>query len=285
MIRAPIARRTLLAGGAWALASGFAPAGVADPFAAIERRHGGRLGVFAIDLHNGRSIAHRPHERFKLYSSFKALLAALVLADVAAGRESLDAPVRFGASDLLPASPVTRAAVARGQLSVRELCEATMHRSDNAAANLLMARRGGPARLTAFLRDTGDDTTRIDSYEGQIAGKPAAFDTSTPHAIAATARRLLFGSVLPPAGRERLAQWMVGNQVGGTRLRATFPRGWTAGDRTGTGDGYCNDIAFARRPGRAPLIVAAYYHAPGMAMADAEAVLRLAGDAVVRWQA
>ena len=56
-------------------------------------------------------------------------------------------------------------------------------------------------------------------------------------------------------------------------------------DRTGTGDGACNDYAVARRPGRSPLVVAAYHDAPGMETEAQEAVLREAGSAVVAWAA
>jgi len=282
----PLPRRELLLGAGTLIVSASFPAVAkrADIIGDIERRLGGRLGVFALDLHTGRVLAHRAEERFKLHSTFKGLLAALVLADVGRGIESLEAEVRFGKADLLPASPITEEAVSRGVLTVRRLCEAVMYRSDNAAANLLMARRGGPARLTRFVRALGDGVTRIDSYEGQMEGRPADYDSTTPHAIVRTVRRLLMTPSLPVSAREQLEEWMIGNVVGRSRLRAAFPVDWISGDRTGTADGACNDYAFARRPGRAPLLVSAYHSAPGMNLPEQEAVLRAVGRAVVRWQ-
>ncbi|WP_242008343.1 class A beta-lactamase [Sphingomonas ginsenosidivorax] len=283
--RNPINRRTVLVAGAAALASQAMPTAAAmDEISALERRYGGRLGVFALDLETGRTFAHRKDQRFKLQSTFKGLLAALVLADVSRGAEKLDGIVHFGKADLLPASPVTEDAVARGQMTVRELCEAIMYRSDNTAANLLMTRRGGPDRLTRFLRGLGDDVTRTDSYEGHMNGRPAAFDTTSPQAIVKTVRTLLLGSALPPSSQRQLETWMEGNVVGRTRLRAAFPSDWRSGDRTGTGDGVCNDYAIARRPGRAPLVMSAYYAAPGMRLLDQEAVIRSVGRTVVEWQ-
>ena len=38
----------------------------------------------------------------------------------------------------------------------REMCEGAVELSDNTCANLLLARVGGPAALTAFWRSTGD---------------------------------------------------------------------------------------------------------------------------------
>ena len=180
---ASVGRRAFVVGGASLLLSsrGRARADSGAPsLAALERRHGGRLGVYALDLGTGSSLSHRAGERFKLLSSFKGLLPAMVLYDVAHGRDSLDAPVRYSRSDLMDASSVTEANVARGAMSVRDLCEAIMDRSDNAAANLLMRRAGGPARLTAFLRSIGDRVTHVDNYEGQLSDQPLPADSSTP---------------------------------------------------------------------------------------------------------
>jgi beta-lactamase class A len=44
-----------------------------------------------------------------------------------------------------------------------------------------------------------------------------------------------------------------------------------------------NDYALVRPPGRAPLLVAAYYDAPGVSMESREAVLREAGKMFVQW--
>jgi len=286
-LRVNVGRRTLLSAGASLIIAGpgFARTdqGTAS-LAALERQHGGRLGVYALDIQTGRTLRHRATEPFKLMSSFKGLLSALVLSDVSNGRDSLDSPVRYGAPDLIEASPITEANVARGSMSVREMCEAIMYRSDNSAANLLMRRAGGPARLTAFLRKIGDQVTRIDNYEGHLTDQPLPADSSSPRAVTETMRRIMLGPVLPIAARRLWESWMEGNVVGRSRLRSSFPADWIAGDRTGTGDGMCNDFAFAKRPGIAPLLLSAYYTAPGLEMQDQEAVLREVSRVVVRWQ-
>ena len=76
---------------------------------------------------------------------------------------------------------------------------------------------------------------------------------------------------------------MVACQVGRTRLRASFPPAWVTADRTGTGDGECNDYALVRRPGAAPLVMAAYHDAPGLETEAQETVLREVGSAIVAW--
>ena len=253
-----------------------------DAIAAIEQSHGGRLGVFALDTGTGRTLAHRPDERFLLQSTFKGILAAMVLSRVDGGQDDLGLPGTYSAKDLLPASPVTAAHAARGWLTVGELCQAILERSDNTAANLLLARVGGPESLTSYARGLGDTVTRFDRYE-LVEGWSGTMDTTTPRAIAGTAATVVLGDALKKESRTLLQRWMRASVVGQTRLRASLPPDWAAGDRTGTSKGVCNDYAVAWPPGRAPLVMAAYYDAPALDIAGQEAVLREVGSAIVKW--
>ncbi len=256
---------------------------VDDLVAAIERRHGGRLGVFALDTGSGHQMAHRADERFLLCSTFKGPLAAHVLALVDRGDMKLDSMVAYGSTDLLVASPITRANVDKGALSIGALCAAVLQVSDNTAANLLLSRTGGPQALTAFVRTVGDEITQFDRYETQVGKPSGTLDTTTPRAIAGTAGALLLGNRLSPTSRAQLEAWMVGNEVGRMRMRASLPLSWTAADRTGTDKGQCDEFAVVRRPDRPPIIVAAYYDAVDMETEPQEAVLREVGAAVVAW--
>ena len=63
--------------------------GVHTAIAYMESQNGGRFGVSAVNLATGQTITHRGDERFAMCSSFKWLLAALVLQRVQAGEEDL----------------------------------------------------------------------------------------------------------------------------------------------------------------------------------------------------
>jgi beta-lactamase class A len=276
----------LLAHAIPARAASTGPTAPTDPgtaIAAIEKRHGGRLGVFVLDTGSGRTLAHRADERFFLCSSFKGLLAAMILSRVDAGRDAPDRLVPFGPKDLVSHAPVASAHVAEGALPVGTLCAAILEFSDNTAANLLLARVGGPAGLTAYVRSLGDTETRIDSFEPVNTDRPRDRDITTPRAIVGLARTTVLGNALAPASRAWLEREMAANVAGRTRLRAAFPPAWSVADRTGTADGLCNDYAVARRPNRAPLVMAAYHDAPGMELERQEAVLREAGSAILFW--
>nr|WP_239002918.1 class A beta-lactamase [Rhodovastum atsumiense] len=263
-------------GGTWLLAGaglpacGTARAQAAAPearLAALEREHGGRLGVAVLDVATGHRIAYRAEERFPLCSTFKVLAAALVLARVDRGKERLDRRVVFSREDIRPWSPVTEKHPGAPGMTLAELCEAAVTLSDNTAGNLLLGSFGGPAGLTGFARALGDDVTRLDRFETALnEGTPGdPRDTTTPAAMLGNMRRIMVGDALSESSRTQLAGWLLGSRTGGRRLRAGFPPDWRVGDKTGgNGTGVANDIAIAWPPGGGALLVAAYYaESPG----------------------
>jgi beta-lactamase class A len=229
--------------------------------AEYERASGGRVGVYARNVRTGAALAWRADERFVMCSTFKASAVACTLARVDAGRERLEAVVRYGPADLQPYAPAARANLAKGAMTVAELCEAAVELSDNTCANLLLARLGGPAALTAFWRANGDRISRLDHNEPMLNRSPPGdpHDTTTPAAMAANLQRFVLGETLKPASRERLTSWMVACKTGDNRLRAGLPRDWRIGDKTGNnGKDATGDIVVAwAAPGR-PIVACVY---------------------------
>lgn len=234
-----------------------------DTLAGIEHFAQGRLGVAMLDTGSGLALGWRQDERFAMASTFKAVLAGWMLALVDQGKERLDARVHYAAADVVAYSPVSGPRAGDGGgLTVGELCAATVSLSDNTAANLLLARHGGPAGFTAFVRSLGDGTTRLDRTEPTLneakVGDPR--DTTTPLAMLQTLQKLVLGDVLTPPSRAWLQRWLVETSTGDKRLRAGVP-GWKVGDKTGTaGDsGTANDVAVLWPPaGGAPVLVTCY---------------------------
>lgn len=231
--------------------------------AQIEKDAQGRLGVAMLDTGSGLALGWRQDERFAMCSTFKLPLAAWMLALVDQGRERLDARVQYAESDVVEYSPVSGPkAGAGGGLTVGELCSATVSLSDNTAANVLLARHGGPAALTTWLRSVGDVTTRLDRNEPTLneAAVGDERDTTTPLAMLQTMQRLVLGDALTPASRATLQRWLVETSTGDKRLRAGAP-GWRVGDKTGTAgsSGTANDIGVLWPPAAgAPVLVTCY---------------------------
>ncbi|MEI7031227.1 class A beta-lactamase [Streptomyces pratensis] len=225
-------------------------------FARLERKFDATLGVYAVDTGSGRTVVHRPDERFAYASTCKALLAGAIL-DRRSLRQ-LERLVRYGRDVLVSHSPITEKHLGTG-MTLRELCDAAVRYSDNAAANLLFRELGGPHGLQDALRGLGDRVTRCDRYEVALSeGAPGdPRDTSTPRALATDLRAYVLGDVLCPDKRAVLADWLKRNTTGDRTIRAGAPDGWQIGDKTGSGGyGARNDIAIAWPPLGAPIALA-----------------------------
>ncbi|WP_407928146.1 class A beta-lactamase [Arenibaculum pallidiluteum] len=278
---------TLLAGGVTArpgiLLAAPGSDGLAAKLAEVERRLGARLGAAILDTETGRQWRHRADERFPLCSTFKALASGAVLARVDAGQEDLNRRIRFEARDVVTYSPVTEGRTGGDGMTLAELCEAAVTRSDNTAGNLILRSLGGPAALTSFARSLGDTATRLDRWETELneatPGDPR--DTTTPEAMLADLRLLVLGDRLSGPSRAQLAAWLVSNKTGDAKLRAGLPKDWRVGDKTGGGDhGTMNDVAVIWPPGRKPVIVTVYMTETAASFADRNAGIAEIGRAL-----
>ena len=250
-------------------------------FAALERHHGVRMGLYAVATGSGAVVAHRADERFAFCSTFKTLAAAAVLHYRPLSH--LDAHVTYTRADVDSISPVTEHHIATG-MTVRQLCDAAIRYSDGTAGNLLMRDIGGPARLTGYLRELGDTVSRMDQYEPRLnrVGPHDPRDTTTPRAIAADYRALVLGDALPPGRRALLRGWLERCTTGGARIRAALPKGWRIAHKTGTGDyGRAHDVAVVWPPHTEPLVVAVMTDRAGYRTPPVESVIAGAAARVV----
>lgn len=229
--------------------------------AELERRVGGRIGVFALNTATGATIKYREDERFAMASTFKWVLAAAVLARVDNKSLSSDESLTFSEADLLDHAPFTRSLVTKGSAKVVDLAQAVVTVSDNTAANLLLKRMGGTEAFTAFVRSFGDEVTRLDRWEPWLnTNEPNDDrDTTSPLAMVGLMDRILCGKALSPQSRERLLQWLRTSHTGKMRLRLGLPQDAVVGDKTGTGArGAVNDVAIVTRADGHSLLIAAY---------------------------
>ncbi|HWM66539.1 MAG TPA: class A beta-lactamase [Steroidobacteraceae bacterium] len=254
----------------------------AGHLAELEKREGGRLGVEALDTATGRRFQHRSGERFGMCSTFKFLAAAAVLQRVDQGTEQLDRRVAYGESDLLEYAPVTKEHVNEGAMTLDALCAAAVQWSDNTAANLMLKVLGGPEIVTAFIRSTGDQVTRLDKTETELnVVRPGeVHDTTTAASMVGLLNSVVLGKALSTGSRSRLQGWMLDAKVGEHRLPAGLPTGWHIAHKTGTWSDQTNDVGVIWPTDREPIIVAALYSRSGTRLKQREDVLRDVGRIV-----
>lgn len=228
----------------------------------IEQGLGGRLGVAVLNTGDGRHLEYHADDRFPMCSTFKFLAAAAIVERVDQNRERLDRKISYGPADLITWAPVTKQHVQEGGMTLDALCAAAIEYSDNTAGNLLLQTIGGPHGLTEFVRSLGDPITRLDRNEPTLntAIKGDERDTTTPGSMLSDLKSLLVDEKLSAGARQRLEGWLVKNTTGDKRLRAGLPSTWQIGDKTGTGpvNGAAGDLAIARPPNRAPILIVVY---------------------------
>lgn len=250
--------------------------------AALEARHGGRLGVCAST--RARRIGWRQGELFAYASTFKLFLAACVLGRVQDGRDRLDRRILVRERDMVTHAPATGPAVG-STMTIAELCRAAVELSDNPAANILLRELGGLESFQSWYRGIGDAVTRVDRYEtalnSALPGDPR--DTTSPGQAVANLERVLLGGLLAPRLLQLLETWLLETPTGAGRIKAGVPAGWRVAHKTGTGarNSY-NDIGMIRPPSGPPVAIAVYYTGASAATPEQlDAVVAAATRAVV----
>ncbi|HTW84615.1 MAG TPA: serine hydrolase [Candidatus Sulfotelmatobacter sp.] len=215
----------------------FARASDADPFVALEKHGGGRLGVAALDLGSAARLAHRGAERFPLGGLWRLPLVMTALARVDAGDDKLERQIAFGPSDLEGgASALARRYPAGGVLTLGKLCAYAIVYGDDTAADLLAPLIGGPAAITAYLRTIGVRGIRVDRLARR---RPLHVDvhderdSATPDSTAHLLEQLGSESPLSDESTTLLITWMRATVNSRAQLRAGVPAGWTVSDVSG----------------------------------------------------
>ena len=130
-------------------------------------------------------------------------------------------------------APAVATHLAVGVMTVDQLASAAVTLSDNAAANLLLPKIGGPEGLTRFVRGLGDEVTRFDrtepSLNSNLPGDPR--DTTSPRAMVGLLRRLLCDADASVDGQPRAPSGMAAGLSDLRQAPAGRPAGGLAGGR------------------------------------------------------
>ena len=234
----------------------------------------GRIGVAALDLDSGRTVAVRGDQPFPMASTSKIAIVATFLAGVDQGKWALDD--RFPLMVPVP-SPKFAGSIAPvragAALSARELIELAITRSNNQATDALLKVVGGPSAVTRWVRNTtGIDEFRLDRDIATLvrddgAVNPAVTvdprDSITPAAMVRLLAGLHRGQWLTTGSREVLLGAMGRCLTGRNRMRAMLPEGTAIAHKTGTLFNTASDVGFIQTPDGRNLAVAIYVTGQG----------------------
>ena len=210
------------------------------------------------------------------------------LAQVAAGRLTLDRPIALAPSDIRACCTLSRRHP-RGGVTVTagELLELMIVESDNTASDAILKLVGGPPIVERRMRTLGFDSINVNRFEGDINFEmtgvahpppeaewtldlqyqlisevtPEALreararyttsdprDTSTPDDMARLLGRLQLGDLLPPQPTTLLLDLMARVKTGRRRLKALLPPDTMVAHKTGTTDVVINDVGIITLP-------------------------------------
>jgi len=200
--------------------------------AAMAAENPGEYGIAALDLETGETISFNGHLAFPMASTMKIAVAAAYLAEVDAGRRTLDETIDGTSAVSLMDSMITR--------------------SDNRATDRLIATLGGPNVVDAWLRAHNLSGIRVDRNIAQLLSDRRDLndirDSSTPTAMLGLLRLIDRGDALSARSRSLLLDMMRRCATGSNRIRGILPPGATVEHKTGTLSGYTGDVGFLTTP-------------------------------------
>ena len=249
----------------------------------------GVTGVSAIHVESGRSVSLRGSESFPMASAFKLPMAIQIFSLVDEGKLTLDKIVSLSPPDLHPGSgKLTELFFHPGvSLSIANLLELALVISDNTAADLLLREAGGPAAVTARMRELGFPDIRVDrstvvlisAWQGVKSLPPESQwnrdlwdklygavpqndhmrarraetadprDTAAPDEMTHLLLRLWKKEILTPQSASLLLEILERCETGNSRIKGMLPQGTDVAHKTGSLGGVANDVGFITLPG------------------------------------
>jgi beta-lactamase class A len=234
----------------------------------------GTVGVSALHLESGDSLAFNAIDPFPMASTYKVPIAVQLLKRIDAEEIKLDAMIDIGQSDLSPGGGIISAHFYQPgvALSVLNLLETMLTISDNTASDKSLELAGGQETVSELLKKLGLEAIRIDRdtkfliadllgisdlspqdewslprfKEHEKATTPeskkasaAIFladrrDTSTPQAMVSLLERIYRKELLKEESTKLLLDIMRRCQSGKARLKGMLPFATVVAHKTGT---------------------------------------------------
>lgn len=260
----------------------------------------GGVGVAAVHLGSGSRLDFNEAMEFPMASTVKVPVALTVLDHVDKGKLKLSTMLEVAPREMNPSGPVGDEFFYPGvALSVHNLLDPMITRSDNTATDVLFRAVGGPPAVAAHLQALGVSGIRVSrtirdllkvlyglppladdqSLMGYMRALPPdelatvrarAYapnpdysndprDQSTPSGMLDLLARIWRAEGVSAAARDVLLPIMQRTTTGLRRIRGRLPPGVMVADKTGGACGTTNDIGFVTLPGGRGTLALAIY--------------------------
>jgi len=257
--------------------------------AALADQAKGTVGIAVTHIESGRVTAFHGDTPLPTFSVMKLPVAIAILAEVEAGRLTLDQRLHVTRADVAPGAPGSeqRWADVPKDLTIAQLLDLSLVFSDNTSSDKLMALLGGPAGVTRRFRPLHIEGLQVrGTYHDD---DPKHLNLGSATAITHVLTRLWQGQLLARPQVDLILGMMTKSSNGARRLRGQLPPGTVVADKTGTGGNgrASNDVGFITLPpGQGHLAISVLINGSPLPPAQQEdliaAVARAAYDAHAR---
>lgn len=256
--------------------------------ARIAVRSNGVIGVAAEHTTTGALLAVNDDVLFPMASTVKVPIAIAALAKIARGEGSLSTMLTVEPREMNPTGPVGDEFLHPGvALSVANLLQPMITRSDNTATDIVLRFVGGQSAVRSYLGELGvkeidpvrtvreilaalfyvepapdvsmrETLLRLSPDEKQaleirrqslnLPYIEDKRDQATPRGMLSLLLKLWNADGVPASVRDTLLPIMRATTTGLRRIIARLPNGVTVADKTGTASGTANDVGFLTLP-------------------------------------
>ncbi|HEU4837341.1 MAG TPA: class A beta-lactamase [Pyrinomonadaceae bacterium] len=197
----------------------------------------GTVGLSVVHIESGKTISINGSSQLPLYSVFKLPLAIAVLKDVEENRLRLDQKIHVTPTETVQGTPGNSALWKKPvDVSIEQLIDYAISRSDNTSADKLVQLVGGPLKVTERMRSLGFQNLDIHITSGEFVKTRQNPNTGSAEDLAKLLAQLHQGKIIQPAHQNLLIGSMQRGTIGVHRLRGDLPRGTLVADKTGSGE-------------------------------------------------
>lgn len=269
-----------------------------NEFARLAKQTDGTVGIAVQRVGADARLTLNGGAAFPMASTFKIAVAGAIFARIDKGELTLDQMIAVEPAMIVNSAGVAEQTPHPGvALSIHNLLELMLTRSDNSATDVLTAQAGGPAAVTAWLRSVGVTDQRVDSdtahvifrafgitpgsgtfaeqVEAAFAADPAKRDqninrtpnasfngdprdSSTPAAMLDLLLKIEAGKALSVESTKTLLAIMERCHTGEDRLKGRLPEGTVVAHKTGSLMSIANDVGLVTLPDGSKFAIAVY---------------------------
>jgi len=209
--------------------------------AGVRGRFRGVISYYVEDLQTGRAIVWNENQPLPAGSIIKLPIAVSLFEQELAGKIQLDAEVVLKPADKADGSGVLKRVRSGTRLTVANLVELMLQRSDNTATNILTDLLG-LEEINGSCRRQGLTATCMPRYIMDLAARDNRVENYTSAADMARLLKALYGRrILDPPTSAQLLDILKGQHVR-DRLPRYLPRGVVIAHKTGLMKDACHDV-------------------------------------------